>query len=44
MSTGSPYTDNLAPGTVAAYKLAYRGIRESDVGAQSVAETVTVGG
>jgi hypothetical protein len=44
MDTGSPYTDNLPAGTVAAYKLAYRGIRESDVGAQSIAETVTVGG
>jgi hypothetical protein len=44
MDTGSPYTDNLPAGTVATYKLAYRGIRESDVGAQSIAETVTVGG
>ncbi len=44
MDTASPYTDHLAPGTVAIYERAYRGIREPDVGAQSIAETVTVGG
>src|SRR5438270_117477 len=44
VDTASPYLDHLAAGTVAKYKLAYRGIRESDVGAQSIAETMTVDG
>ncbi len=44
MDTASPYVDHLAAGAVATYKLAYRGIRESDLGAESIAETVTVGG
>lgn len=44
MDTGSPYIDHLTAGTVATYKLAYRGIREADLGAQSIEQTVTVGG
>ena len=44
MDTSSPYTDHLPPGTVVTYKLAYRGIRETDICPMAPEETVTVGG